>query len=177
MSAVAGALSAARAVGVEISVDGNDLMLEARVPPPPNILELLSCHKPAILMRLRPGPDGWSAEDWQSFFDERSARAEYGNGLTRAMVEGRAFACCIAEWLNRNFEISPPARCLFCGDAEYPHDVLLPFGIDPSGRVWLHSRCWPTWHGRRKAQAVASLAAMGITPPKFPNDFGKNGST
>ncbi len=32
-----------------------------------------------------------------------------------------------------------------------------------SGHAWLHSRCWPTWHAGRKAEAVAALAKLGIT--------------
>jgi len=66
------ALSAARAVGIHLEVDGDDLVLEAPAPPPSAILEVLSQHKAEIVAVLRPGPDGWSAEDWQVFFDERA---------------------------------------------------------------------------------------------------------
>jgi hypothetical protein len=54
--------------------------------------------------------------------------------------------------------------------------VLVPHGIEPTGHVWLHSRCWPAWYAGRKADAAEALKAMGIAPPpKFPDDFGKNG--
>ena len=54
--------------------------------------------------------------------------------------------------------------------------MLVPHGIEPTGHVWLHSRCWPDWYAGRKAEAVAALNAMGIvSPAEFPNDFGKNG--
>ena len=59
------ALSAARAVGIHLEVDGDDLLLEAPAPPPSAILEVLSQHKAEIVAVLRPGPDGWSADDWQ----------------------------------------------------------------------------------------------------------------
>src|SRR5207342_393585 len=61
-----------------------------------------------IVVLLRPGRDGWSAEDWQVFFDERAGIAEFDGGLPRGAAEAGAFACCVVEWLNRNFERSPP---------------------------------------------------------------------
>jgi hypothetical protein len=170
------ALKVARAADVELSLEGDDLVLEASAPPPRAILDLLSRYKRDIVLLLRLGQDGWSAEDWQTHFDERAGIAEFDGGLPRAAAEARAFECCVAEWLNRNFERSPPGRCLACGGGDHAHDALLPHGIEPTGHVWLHSRRWPAWHAGRKAEAVAALKAMGITPPAgFPDDFGKNG--
>jgi len=54
---------------------------------------------------------------------------------------------------------------LGCGQAEHPRDPCLPFGAEPTGHAWLHSRCWPAWHAARKAEAVAALAAIGISEP------------
>jgi hypothetical protein len=86
--------------------------------------------------------------------------------LAEIDAEARAFACCVVEWLNRNPVRSPPGRCLGCGQAEHSHDPLLPFGTEPTGHAWLHSRCWPAWHAARKADAIAALAAMGIDQPR-----------
>ena len=47
------ALKAARAAGVEVRVDGDDLLLEASTPPPDAVLELLSLHKPEVIALLR----------------------------------------------------------------------------------------------------------------------------
>ena len=124
------ALKAARAAGIALGIDGDDLVLEASAPPPPAVLDLLSRHKAGIVALLQPGRDGWSAEDWQVFFDERAAIAEFDGGLPRADAEARAFACCVVEWLNRNLCRSPPGRCLGCGGADHGHDPLLPFGIE-----------------------------------------------
>jgi hypothetical protein len=143
---VAEALKAARAAGVEVGLDGDDLVLEAPAPPPAAVLDLLSRHKPGIVMLLRPGPDGWSAEDWHVFFDERPGIVDFDGGLPRVEAEARAFACCLIEWLNRNFLRSP------------------------------RERCRPSWHAGRMAEAIAAMAAMGIaSPAEFPNDFGKSG--
>jgi hypothetical protein len=58
--------------------------------------------------------DGWTAEDWRNFFDERTGIAEFDFGLSRPEVEARVFACCVAEWLNRNPARSSPGSCLGC---------------------------------------------------------------
>jgi hypothetical protein len=164
MSAVE-ALKAARAAGVELALDGDDLALKAASAPPAAVLEALSRHKAEIVALLRPGRDGWSAEDWQVFFDERAGIIEFDGGLPRAEAEAQAFACCVVEWLNCNPERSRTGRRLGCGDREHAHDPLLPYGVEPAGHAWLHSRCWPAWYEARKAKAVAALKAMGIEAP------------
>jgi hypothetical protein len=163
LSAVA-ALNAARAAGVELALDGDSLVLNAASAPPASVLDALSRHKTEIVARLRPGSDGWSAEDWQTFFDERAGIAEFDGGLPQKEAQARAFDCCVVEWLNRNLVWSPPGRCLGCGQTEHWHDRLLPFGTDASGHAWLHSRCWPAWQARRKAEAAKGLAKLGIKP-------------
>ena len=94
------ALRAARSAGVEVALDGDDLVLKAASSPPASVLDALSCNKAGIVALLRPGDDGWSAEDWQLFFDERSGIAEFDGGLPRVQAEAQAFACCIAEWIG-----------------------------------------------------------------------------
>ena len=64
MSAAA-ALKAARALGVDVTLDGNDLLVEAVSEPPAATIEDLSRHKAEIIELLRLNKDGWSAEDWQ----------------------------------------------------------------------------------------------------------------
>jgi hypothetical protein len=164
MSAIA-AIKAARAAGVELALDGDDLALKAASAPSAAVLDALSRHKAEIMVLLRPAEDGWSAEDWQVFFEERAGIVEFDGGLPRAEAEAPAFACCVVEWLNRNPERSPAGRCLGCGDREHAHDPLLPYGVEPAGHVWLHSRCWPTWYAARQAKAVSTLTAMGISAP------------
>jgi hypothetical protein len=156
------ALKAARGAGIQLGIDGDDLVLEASAPPPAAVLDALSRHKAEIVVLLHTGRDGWSAEDWQVFFDERAGIVEFDGGKPRPEAEAQAFAYCVVEWLNRNPEHSPAGRCLQCGDREHVHDPLLPYGVETTGHAWLHGRCWPAWYARRKAEAVAALAAMGI---------------
>ena len=159
------ALKAARAAGVHLGIDGDDLVLDASTPPPAAVLDALSRHKAEIVVLLRPAGDGWSAEDWQVFFDERAGIVEFDGGLPRPEAEAQAFACCVVEWLNRNPEHSPAGCCLDCGGHDHAHDPLLPYGVEPTGHVWLHSRCWPAWYEARQAKAVSALTAKGISAP------------
>jgi hypothetical protein len=86
------ALEMARIAGVEIRLDGSDLLLKASSKPPAEVMDALSQHKAEIVTILRPGRDGWSAENWGIFFDQRAAIAEFNGGLPRAEAEARAFA-------------------------------------------------------------------------------------
>jgi hypothetical protein len=60
------ALLAARAAGIQISADGDDLALESAAEPPVAIVALLTEHKAGILTILRSGDAAWSAEDPQT---------------------------------------------------------------------------------------------------------------
>ncbi|MET3838579.1 hypothetical protein [Bradyrhizobium sp. OAE829] len=157
MSAVQ-AITAARAAGIELSLDGADLALSAALAPPVAVLDALSRHKAEIVALLQH-VDGWSGEDWQVYFDERAGIVEFDAGLPRAEAEARALECCMVEWLNRNPLSSPSNRCLGCG-GEDDHDKLLPYGAAPTGHAWLHSRCWEAWHANRKAGAVEVLSLI-----------------
>ena len=161
------AVRAARALGIELDLDGNDLLLEAATAPPAAVLDLLSSYKAEILALLRPGRDGWAAEDWQIFFGERAGIAEFDGALPRAEAEAHAFACCVSEWLRRCFMGLPPGRCVASGSSNDGDDALVPHGLEPTSHAS---------DAGRTADAVAALGAMGIASPTFfPDDFGKNG--
>jgi hypothetical protein len=152
------ALKAARAAGIELVLDGDDLALSAASAPPAAMLDALSRHRAEIVALLRPGHDGWSAEDWLAFFDERAGIAEFDGGLPRGEAEVRAFECCVVEWLNRNPVRSSPGRGLGCGGKEDTYDKLVPYATAPTGHAWLHSRCWDAWQANRKGKAVTALS-------------------
>jgi hypothetical protein len=141
------ALEAARAAGIVLALDGEDLVLEAASTPPAAVLEPLSQQKADIVAMLRRDRVGWSSEDWQVFFDECSGIAEFDGGLPRPQAEAHAFRCCVVEWFNHNPVSSPPGRCLGCGGVDRSHDPLLPYRVERTGHAWHHSRCWPAWCG------------------------------
>jgi hypothetical protein len=154
MSAAA-ALEAARAAGISVEIDGDDLVLEASAPPQPALLDLLSRHKGSIVALLRLADDRWSAGDWQVFFDERAGIAEFDGGLSRGQAEVRAFECCVAEWLTRNPTRSPPRR----EDAD----------------IWPLGRCQSVCDWGRRVEALSALVAIGVPlRTELPDDFGKN---
>jgi hypothetical protein len=162
------ALKDARAAGIDIALDGDALVLAAGTAPPPSVLDLVASHKAGIVALLRPANDSWSGEDWLAFFDERAGIAEFDGRLSRLSAEARAFACCVAEWLNRNPVRSSPGRCLGCGGSEHGYDKLLPFGTEQAGHTWLHSHCWAAWHESRKSEAVGALSTFGICMRTLP---------
>ena len=93
------ALRTARAAGVEIALDGDDLVLEASSPPLEPVLEALSRNKAGIVALLRPGGDGWSANDWQVYFDERAGIAEF-DGVPPASGSGGPGVCLLRQRMD-----------------------------------------------------------------------------
>jgi hypothetical protein len=96
MSAVE-ALKAARAAGIEVALDGDDLALSAASAPPAGVLEALSRHKAEIVALFRPGRDGWSGEDWLALVRRTGghcrvrwrATAQGGSGPSLRMLRRR----------------------------------------------------------------------------------------
>lgn len=166
-------LALARTAGIEIKLDGDDLVLQASAEPPESIIQLLARDKPDIVAILRPDQSGWTGEDWRAFFDERADLAEFENCLPRDEAELRAFEGCVTEWLNRNPVRSLPGQCAACGGPNHEHDVLLPYGVEPAGLTWLHLRCWSAWHRDRKVQAAVALAMILNMPQTKTNHLSK----
>ncbi len=158
----AAALKAARNVGVRVTVDGGDLVLDAEVPPPEPILDVLRRLKPEIVALLATDADDWSAEDWQAFFEERAGIAEFDGGQTRADAEAIAFECCVVEWLNRHLEDSDPGRCAWCGRPDPDGHAVVPFGTESHGHIWLHPECWNDWSQDQRQKAQEALAPIGL---------------
>ena len=157
------ALWRARAAGVAFRIDGDAVLLEATAEPPQAMLDALSHHKMGVLALLRPADDGWSAEDWQVFFDERAGIAEFDGGLPRADAEAHAFNCCVDEWLKRNPVRSAPGLCAGCGGADQADDPLV-YGT--TSDAWLHTACRTGWDEARRSEAIAALARMETRFPQ-----------
>ena len=60
------ALKAAHAAGVQIEINGNNLVLKAAAPPPAAVHAALSQHKTEIIALLRSKGDRW-----QDYFDKQ----------------------------------------------------------------------------------------------------------
>jgi hypothetical protein len=73
------ALEAARAAGVGLRVDGDELLLEASAPPPAAVLDLLARHKADVISLLQAADE--------AAFSERAAALEHDEGLPRSEAE------------------------------------------------------------------------------------------
>ena len=87
------ALRAARAAGVKIALNGNDLVLKDSSLPPDDVLEALSHNKAGVIAILRAGADDWPPEEWQALYDERAGIGEFDGGLSRDDAEHLAAQC------------------------------------------------------------------------------------
>lgn len=153
----ADALNAARDAGVELHLDGDDLLLEAAAPPPAAVLNLLLRNKSGIVALLRPRRDGWSAEDWHVFFEERSGIREHDGGQQRVTAEQGAVEDCVAQWLALTPPLAdePSAGCLACGKSD-DHRTLVPH-LTRGGHFWLHASCWDVYLANRRKLALIGL--------------------
>ena len=170
------ALEAARAAGITIALDGDDLMLQASAQPPEDVLELLSHHKPGIVVLLRPDRS-WTAEDWRALYDERAGIAEIDGGY-RAVRRKRRPSSPVSSNGSAEIMTAPCLDGVWVGvvHAQVSGHPVVPFGVEPGSHAWLHAKCWAAWHARRKAMAVAALASMGIEAPADPpGGLGGNG--
>ena len=167
------ALDAARAAGVEVRLDGKDLVLSGASAPPTDVLDMLRRHKLSIVALLQrpllPRPSlqpiqPWDPDDWRAFFGEQVGIAE-GDGLARPTAEARAFDSCLAQWLYLKLEVTQPGPCPICGEQDLPNDPLLAIGMI-GGRYWLHIGCVKAWCIARRAEAIAALSSMGIRSPE-----------
>jgi hypothetical protein len=74
-------IDAARAAGVTVSIDGDNLLLRSGSPPPQAVIDALSRHKREVIDFLRSDRSGRTAQDWRAFFDERAAITEFRGGF------------------------------------------------------------------------------------------------
>jgi hypothetical protein len=68
------------------------------------------------------------------------------------------------ERLGASIVDTPSDHCARCDRTETAGDTLLPFGVNR--HAWLHSGCRDPWADVPRAEAVATLAGMGITVPQ-----------
>ena len=158
----------AEASGIRLGVEGADLILDADLEPPVDLVNAISRYKTEIIELIVLPGDSWTAEDWRALFDERADAAVFDRGQTRAEAETRAFDCCIIEWLNRHSETSDPDRCAWCGEPDRDGRAIVPFGTECDGHAWLHPECWNLWNGKRRKKARQALAAMSLCALSHP---------
>jgi hypothetical protein len=151
------ALSNARAAGVEVVLDGDNLLLQAAAEPPTHLIDALIQHKPEILRLLRQRPNEWVREDWQAYFDERAGIVEFDGCFKRCDAELSAYEDCIDHWLIMN----PPAIDLdICLQCHLPlRDLPVIQVTGRSGRYGsVHEECAARWKASRRIEARRQLS-------------------
>jgi hypothetical protein len=196
-------LRLARDHNIQLELHGDRVRMTALRKPPDDLLAELRGHKAEIIALLSRGPAEssgaiqratadapldvaavaspvdirlsklWHGEDYKALFDERAAIAEFDGGLTRSTAEEGAVEFCVAMWLNRRPADSAAGHCAWCGNPESTVAAVVPFGVGEH-HTWLHPRCWPAWHRRRRANALAALRSMGIPVPGLPQPPERN---
>ena len=148
--------------GVRLSVSSDCVHIDApKGVVRPRDLEVLRQHKAEIIAWLVAPVSDWAAQDWQIFFGERAGIAEHDGGMSRIDAEVAAYEFCVVEWMNRNPASSDPDICAWCDQTE-KDSVIVPFGTETHGHVWLHSDCWKAWSEVRRERAREALAGFGV---------------
>jgi hypothetical protein len=128
------ALNLARDYDLRVALDGADLLLEAAVNPPADVIAALKAAKSAIVRELRLR----SARDRQR--QEEMERRE------------------IVRWINNSFVSSAPGICCHCGGGAKPGDSFVRLFVG-SDRSDVHQACWGPW---REAQEALARRALGL---------------
>ncbi len=164
MSATPDIIVQVRAAGGRVMIIEDRLKVRAPLPLPDALVAELRLHKAEVLAFLQDRKAAWTPEDWQALFHERAGIAEHDGGLSRDDAEQQAFECCVMEWRCQHPPpASGPERCAHCGEPiSEPGRDGLPFLTGAGGHTWLHSDCHGDWTARRRAEAVAALAILGL---------------
>ena len=153
------------AAGGRFSVAGDRIAVSAPRPLPDPLVAKLRRHKGEVLAYLARAGDAWGADEWRDWITERGAILEHDGGLSRPDADGWAFQDAVVEWLNRNPPAADPHVCAGCDEP-----------INEGGTNWrpladgatVHYggayglRCWERHGAKRRAEAEAALAALGV---------------
>ena len=161
MSAAGLVLKLAADLGISVVALDGDLDVQAASRPPDVILDLLAANKQELLDFLSPGRNGWSADDWRAYYDERAAANDFLHALRPCEAAARAFDCCVSHWLDQHPPSCTLGLCAGCDGGSTTYDPLTPYGTGPSV-AWLHKNCWPVWYAGRKAAAETALTTLGV---------------
>ena len=113
-----------------------------------------------------PESRAWDATDWQDFYNERAAVYEFDGKHTRQEAEQEAMRDCIDRWLPSSPDThNNPDTCPQCGmDSGVTSAIPSTCYANPGGFILrIHDACMQAWCERRKTEAVAALAGVGIT--------------
>ncbi len=153
--------------GGRLAVAGDRIRVSAPRPLPDRLVDALRRRKGEVIAYLGRGGDAWGADEWRQWIAERAAILEHDGGLSRSEADRRAYQHAIIEWQNRDPPLVDSRVCAGCSGA-----------INEAATDWrpladgatvhyggAHGlRCWQAHGERRRADAEAALAALGVKP-------------
>jgi hypothetical protein len=148
--------------GVTLETFFDRLRVYSEGDPDESLVRLLRDNKPAVMDAILAAET--PAGRWRRLFAEKVDTLMQFLGLPRPEAEREASRHIVTEYSNKTHPNTDPNRCAGCGKPETPGATLLPIGWGER-HAWLHSLCVESWHQKRREQAVARLAVMGIVEP------------
>ena len=125
--------------------------------------ELRKPSKP-LLESERLSSDSDTAAHWRRRFEDESIVVQRARDMPSEQAKVEAFRHIVIEYLNETHPNTDPRVCAGCRGPDLPLTPTLPFGVGDR-HTWLHQRCRDRWAEARRAEAVATLAGMGIEEP------------
>ena len=107
-----------------------------------------------------PMNNGGSYFDWHKYFYQRVDVAVQIGGMMRDKAVQQAYEACITRWLDTTPVNIPVDICPHCLHRVNPA-ASTAFVVNGGGHM-LHHSCNPHWISRRRQEAIAALAKVGI---------------
>jgi hypothetical protein len=155
-------IALAKKRGVAAEVFFGKLRIRAESEPDESLVRLLRDNRQAIIDAFLEAET--DADRWRRLLSEKIETIVKVRGLPRPDAEAEAFRHIVIEYLNETHPTTDPRVCAHCRGPDLPLTPILPFGVGDR-HAWLHQRCRDRWADRRRAEAVATLAGMGIAEP------------
>jgi hypothetical protein len=103
------------------------------------------------------------ARRWRANFTTNVEAVLRVRDIPRVEAERVAFENTVTTFLDADRPNADLGFCIHCGSSARADD-LRPMG-GGSRHSWVHQNCWQAWSERRREDAIAELAAMGIVKP------------
>jgi hypothetical protein len=157
------AVELARVAGLNLAVDGADLVLESLNPPPAAVLDLVRTHKVEIVAALTAASHDTddAVTDWCDWYKERAAIRQFDGGYNREEAERLAWGETEGRWHRIHGERVPRDLCAGC---RRPIGSAHGLELSDGNRVHFDSEnACLIRHGERwRAAATQALTALGI---------------
>jgi hypothetical protein len=154
------AIAVARTRGVALAVFLDKLRVYSEGEPDESLIRLLRANKQEVMDAILAAET--QSDRWRRILAEKLETIMTIRGLTLHDAEREAFEHVVIEHLNDTHPNTDPRVCANCRGPDLPLTPTLPFGVGER-HAWLHQRCWVPWRERRRTEAIAALAAIGIS--------------